>query len=143
MKVLVKNTMTAAEFQQMSKKGEVKQKKKRNHPESELQQACIEYFDAQYPKYRLNLLAIANGGSRSKTEAAIMHGEGVRAGASDLLLAIRGHTVFIEMKAGKGKQSPAQILFQEAIEKEGHKYVVIWSVDEFVELMNGYLKQKR
>lgn len=59
------------------------------------------------------------------------------AGTPDFIVAARkGRTYWIEMKAADGKQSEAQIVCQSRLEKAGHTYIVLNSVNtinEFVE----------
>ena len=38
--------------------------------------------------------------------------------------------LWLELKAEKGKQSPAQVEFQKRVEAEGHKYAVVRSIDD-------------
>jgi hypothetical protein len=57
------------------------------------------------------LLAIPNGGQRSKATAARLKAEGVKAGVSDLLLPLRRGGfggLFLEMKAPGNKPTPLQ-----------------------------------
>lgn len=115
---------------------------KRQHPESELQKACVKWFDMQYAKYSDDLFAIPNGGKRSKIEAAIMTGEGVRKGMPDLMLAlpIGGfHGLFIEMKWGRNGNSTHQTAKQERLKSRGYAVSVCWTVDEFIKVVNAYL----
>ena len=112
------------------------------HAESKLQQACIKWFDYQYPQYKLNLFAIPNGGRRGKIEAAIMNGEGVRSGVADLFLAVPNsdfHGLFIEMKSEKGRQNENQKLFEKAI-SGNYAYILVSSFDQFKATIEGYLK---
>jgi hypothetical protein len=112
------------------------------HTESPVQQSCVYWFRLQYPGYIL--FAIPNGGARSKTEGAIMKGEGVLVGVADLFLALPSgvyHGLFVEMKAGKGRQSDAQKDFEKQAIMSGYKYVICRSLEEFVEVINDYLKQ--
>lgn len=56
------------------------------------------------------LIAIPNGGKRNASEAARMKKQGVKAGVSDLFLALPSkqfHGLWIEMKAPKTNASPA------------------------------------
>ena len=112
------------------------------HAESKLQQACVKWFDYQYPQYRLNLFAIPNGGRRGKIEAAIMNGEGVRSGVADLFLAVPNsnfHGLFIEMKSENGRQNENQKLFEKAI-SGNYAYILVSSFDQFKATIEGYLK---
>lgn len=119
-------------------------RRKSKHPESELQRACVRWWDYQYPaELRQLLFAIPNGGVRSKVEAAIMKGEGVRAGVADMFLAARNRFwagFFIEFKFGKNKQTPAQIAFMEQVIKEGYWYEVICDFDRFKNAIEDYLR---
>src|SRR5262249_26679193 len=51
---------------------------------------------------------LPNGGARSKIEAAIFQGLGVRCGAPDLLVAVGGQACFLELKAPSGRITTAQ-----------------------------------
>lgn len=58
---------------------------------------------------KLRYFAIPNGGKRSKVEAAIMKGLGVRAGVPDICVLCRdGTVVFLELKSAKGTTTAAQ-----------------------------------
>jgi hypothetical protein len=124
------------------------------HEESKIQRACIEWFDYAYPKLRLNLFAIPNGGKRSKFAGGILKAEGMRSGVSDIFLAVSKEInigrepenciydfgLFIEMKTPKGVQQDTQFEFQNAVEAEGYKYVICRSFDEFKKEIENYLK---
>lgn len=95
------------------------------------------------------LFAVPNGGGRDALTGAILQGEGVRPGVSDLILLCRGKIIFIEVKLpvriGRDGvrrpatyQSTAQKAFQAAVEALGHRYVVVRSIDAFLaELVLG------
>lgn len=57
---------------------------------------------------------------------------GVKAGVPDwaLIIAPHGRIAFIELKAGNGKQSPAQIVFEECARAAGGWYAVCRSLDD-------------
>lgn len=112
--------------------------------ESKLQQTCVRWFRFHYPDYHKLLFAIPNGGKRNAVTASILKAEGVVAGVADLFLAVPSpdyHGLFIEMKYGKGKQSPEQVAFQKAVIMQGYRYEVVRSFDEFMGLVNSYLKK--
>lgn len=111
--------------------------------ESNLQIQCVRWFRLQYPKYSKLLFAVPNGGYRNKIEAGIMKAEGVVSGVSDLILLMPSkgfNSLCIEMKAGKGKQAESQKEWQNEAEKAGNAYRICRSVDDFMNVINGYLK---
>ena len=61
-------------------------------------------------------------------------GLGSRRGTADYTVVKDGHTIFVEAKATKGKQSPSQIEFAQALSEAGGTYWLVHSVDEFIEL---------
>lgn len=120
---------------------------KRKQRESEIQQACVRWFDCQHPKYRLNLHSIPNEGARTPANGARIKKMGRRKGVADLFLALPHyyvvgtyHGCYIEVKRPGEKQSPEQIAFQQAVEKQGYRYALVTSTDEFIKLIEGYLK---
>ncbi len=122
------------------------------HAESNLQSSCITWFRLQYPRLSRRLFAIPNGGSRSRRvnksgtsyspEAMRMKLEGVLSGVPDIFLAIpKLHYggLFIEMKAEKGRLSPAQKVMIDEL-NGSYKVEVCYSFDEFQKAVNDYLK---
>ena len=72
---------------------------KRRHPEQDLQRTVAAWLDIQQRLGRLLYYAIPMGGARSKTEAAIFKGLGVKAGVPDIALVFPGgRAAFIELK---------------------------------------------
>lgn len=117
-------------------------REKPSHIESEMQRSCKKWFDLQYPKLSRLLFAVPNGGARNSREAAIMKAEGVTAGVADMILLIPRHgygSLCIEFKTREGRQSDSQKLWQADAEANGNKYVVIRSVEQFVNEIKKYL----
>jgi len=56
-------------------------------------------------------------------------------GLPDLFVTGRGACIWIEMKSARGKQSPAQEAFQQAVEANGGTYAVIRHESEAVALI--------
>lgn len=116
------------------------------HEESQIQRACVKWFTYQHHEFEGLLFAVPNGGRRGKVEAGIMKAEGVYAGVADLLMLVpRGqfHGLCIEMKTAKGKQSASQLIWEMKVSEQGYKYVVCRNgVDEFIEIVENYLKLK-
>lgn len=109
------------------------------HPESQLQRACVTWFRLQYPKYLI--YANANGGKRSKIEAAIMKAEGVTAGVPDLTVVLPGRVVWIELKVMNRKVSYDQIDVMQRLLSLDHECYVVRSIDEFIKVINLIVKR--
>lgn len=83
------------------------------------------------------VFAVPNGGSRNLKEAVNLKAQGVLAGVSDLIILLPGKVYFVELKNpnGKGRQSPAQREFEEAVKGYGQEYL-LWDnwaqVEQFV-----------
>lgn len=116
-------------------------KRKPSHVESEIQQACVRWFRLAYPQYII--LSIPNGGSRNVIEAANLKREGALAGASDLLIVADHRVLFVEMKKPKGRQQRTQKDFQRRVEILGHRYVICYSLDDFMQKVREWLGTKR
>lgn len=110
--------------------------------ESDIQQACVEWFRLAHHGLARLLFAVPNGGARSAITGARLKREGVVSGVSDLILLVpRGgfHALCIEMKTDMGRQSKEQKEWQRDVEDNGYQYVVCRSVSEFVSVVDGYL----
>ena len=110
--------------------------------ESQIQHDCLEWFRLQYPSLALMLFAVPNGGRRDAKTGARMKYEGVVRGVADLLLLIpkKGYaSLCIEMKTPKGVQSKEQKEWQREAEKYRNKYIICYSLEEFIKEVNAYL----
>lgn len=93
--------------------------------ESETQKAILQYLEAKRIfHYRQNTGAF-------KTASGGFYHFGTP-GATDIVCVIKGQYVGIEVKAKGGKQSPNQKLFQKALEENGGKYLLVYSIDELM-----------
>jgi len=61
----------------------------------------------------------ANGGFRTKREAAILKAMGVRAGVSDFIFVHNNKVFALELKAERGRASEAQMRFLSDIDRAG------------------------
>lgn len=114
------------------------------HSEDTLQKSCVAWFDLQYQHLSWSLFHVPNGGKRNSVEAAKFKAMGVRPGVPDLMLVIpRGgyHYLALELKVGKNKQTENQKWYQSKMTENGGKYVVIRSLDDFIDTVNAYLHQ--
>ena len=119
------------EFLKLEASRAQKRKRKPRHIEESIQVACVKWFRLQYPN--LVIFAVPNGGSRNLYEAKNMKESGTLAGVADLVIVGNGGKVlFVEMKAGKNKQEDSQVLFQNKVEKLGHKYIICRSKEQLM-----------
>ncbi|MCC8155429.1 MAG: VRR-NUC domain-containing protein [Tannerellaceae bacterium] len=110
--------------------------------EASFQCACVKWFDLQFPRLSFLLFAVPNGGYRNKREAKSLQRQGVRPGVSDLILLFpRGgySCLCIELKIGKNGQSDEQKAWQRLAEAAGAKYVVCWTIHQFMKEVTTYL----
>lgn len=123
-------------------RGGVRERKHPDDAEHRLQCCCVQWFRMQYPKHKHSLFAVPNGGRRDKVTGAKLKAEGVMAGVADLILLMQSKgygALLIEMKVRGGKQSPSQKKWQKKVEKDGYRYVVCRSFDEFRNAVEDYL----
>lgn len=112
------------------------------HREDDLQEACVRWFDHAHADLSMLLYHCANEGKLTQAQGARRRRMGVRAGVADLILQMPcgGYgSLAIELKTAKGRQSVRQREWQRVYEAHGGKYMVVRSVDEFIEVVEGYL----
>jgi hypothetical protein len=90
----------------------------RRQPEAALQRAVVTHLRAR-PASGIFWCAVPNGGYRSKTEAAIMVGTGLRKGCPDILLCRSSQLYALELKAPRGRLSEAQRQCHEELRQAG------------------------
>jgi hypothetical protein len=94
-----------------------------NHTESQLQASIFSALcKAGYYAFMVPNDA---AGKTSIQRMMRLKAMGLRSGVSDLVVPLHGLTVFLEVKTPKGKQSPAQTLFQQKVESLGHHYHIV------------------
>jgi len=113
--------------------------------EDKIQEACVMWFDLQYPQISRLLHHSPNGGKRDAREGARFKKMGTRAGFPDLLLLYPSgnyHALLIEIKTEEknSRQTESQKDYQKLAESYGYKYAICRSLTEFIQLINGYLK---
>lgn len=94
-----------------------------------------------YPGLR-NLFAVPNAGKRSIAMAKYLKAEGMRTGVPDIVLAWpsgKYHGLFIEMKYGRNKPTPAQRQWLDRLQAAGYKTSVCYSSAEAIEVIEDYL----
>jgi hypothetical protein len=91
---------------------------RRAQPEAQLHRSLVEHL-RWCAKADVWFCHLANGGARSKIEAAIFKGLGVRPGAPDLLVIHAGQPLFLELKTPGRALSPAQTECHDALRRAG------------------------
>lgn len=134
---------TLNELLAMQDKGiEKKPRKRSQNEEHYMQCAEVRYMRAKHPDLSHIFFSVPNGTKRTSQQTQWLKDEGLVPGVSDMILlkpnSLHGY-LCIENKTPKGKQSPEQVLFQEAVERNGGKYIVIRSLDEFMNAIEKYL----
>ena len=135
--------MTFDEMMELQKQS--KPRRKPSDEEHRIQSACVRWFRLQYPKMKHNLFSVPNGGKRNAVTGAKLKEEGALAGVADLILLKSNRfygALLIEMKTPKGSQSDSQKEWESKITQDGYKYVVIRSLDEFMQVVKQYLSDE-
>lgn len=126
-------------------------RRKPSHPEEDLQKQCCQWYDLQWGNRQINgekirrlLHHSPNGGKRSAREAARFKAMGTRAGFPDFWLGIPVDGcpyLCIELKTlNKGSdQSDNQRTYERLVTAVGARYVVVRTLQEFINAVNGYL----
>ena len=108
---------------------------RRQQPENDLTIACVDYYRTQRLAERGRCLMWHTPnqvGSRSYYDAAVLKRMGVLPGVADFLLMLPGGRIAaIELKAEKGRQSPAQREFQVDCLSFGVPYRIVRTPEEF------------
>lgn len=113
------------------------------HLEARLQQACVTWFNMQHRELYGLLYSSLNGVYTTATQARTAVAEGMIAGVADLTLSVARHGyhgLFIELKNGsRGRQSAAQKAWQEKVEAQGYRYVIVRDFYTFRRAIESYL----
>lgn len=110
------------------------------------QSLCVNLFRNEWPDLEGLLVAVPNGGRRTKGVAKKMKAEGVVRGVADMLLFVaRGgyYGLCIEFKTEDGRQSPAQKAWQKKVELQGYRYIIVRDPDSFINNIAEYLDMPR
>lgn len=136
--------LSIEDFNRMKADTNKGQYNRHGEPEHDMQVSCVKWFRSQYKPLSQLLFAVPNGSLRNKVIARKLKAEGVISGVADLMLAVPGensHGLFIEMKNGKANnQSSAQKEWEKQITAQGYKYALCRSLEDFIELINKYLR---
>jgi hypothetical protein len=107
--------------------------KRRGTPEADLQRAVVVALRFALPKTTI-LHHCANEvmepGPRGAKRQAILVGMGIHAGFADLMVMCGGRVLFLELKSLKGRLSPAQEAFRDAVLAQGFGWALVRSLDD-------------
>jgi hypothetical protein len=103
--------------------------KRDNNAEARIQASVRDYLHWVAPE--VLVFHCANGGYRTKAEAARLKWIGVVPGVPDLILLLRkGRCAFWEVKTPKGALSPEQKAFIARLTELGHSWGIVRSIDD-------------
>jgi hypothetical protein len=80
----------------------------------------------------------ANGGARSRVEAAILKGLGVRAGVPDVIAVKDGRTYAMEIKSPGGRLTAAQNAAHAALRAAGADVAVSYGLDDALKRLEAW-----
>ncbi len=110
--------------------------------ESLLQRGVVALLRLHEKQGHLRFFAIPNGGLRSKIEAAIMQGEGVRAGVPDLVILFStGDVMFVELKWADGKTSVEQRQWHAWLNTHKFPCFIVRDIGEMAGMLQEYLRR--
>lgn len=132
---------------------------RRQQREASLQIQCVRWFQLQFPAFARLLYHPKNEAVASSRRVAIDAAAGVVPGVPDLILALPAifpessnpcgdvitassfsMSLGIELKYGHtNNQSPAQREFQAYYEAAQHRYALVRSIDEFINVVRDYM----
>mgnify|MGYP005874100419 CR=1 FL=1 len=106
---------------------------RRDTPEADLQRAVVQSLRVALPHTAIIhhcANEVTQPGPRGATRQAILVGMGVHAGFADLMVLCEGRVLFLELKSRKGKLSPAQVAFRDAVLAQGFGWALVRSLDD-------------
>lgn len=123
------------------------QPKSRGHaqPEGRIQAACVQWLRNTHPETRGLFFHVPNElnfSGNNAIQGAQLKALGLVRGVADTILLVPCggyHALCVEFKTEKGRQSAEQIEWQKTVEREGYRYVVCRSLEEFKDLIEDYL----
>ena len=103
-------------------------RKRRAAPEAAIQRAIID----RLRWHGVMAIHVPNAGKRSAIAGRRVKAEGLRPGFPDLVALQGGRCAFLEVKAPKGRLSPAQVECHAELERQGFSVAVVTSQDEAI-----------
>tara|TARA_R110002073_G_scaffold11117_21_gene51436 strand:+ start:2059 stop:2481 length:423 start_codon:yes stop_codon:yes gene_type:complete len=107
--------------------------KRRGTPEADLQRAVVQALRVALPRTAIIhhcANEVTEPGPRGARRQAILVGMGVNPGVADLMVLCEGRVLFLELKSTKGRLSPAQAGFRDAVMAQGHGWALVRSLED-------------
>jgi hypothetical protein len=107
--------------------------KRRGTPEADLQRAVVTALRFALPKGAIIhhcANEVTEAGPRGAKRQAILTGMGIHPGFADLMILCEGRVLFLELKSVKGRLSPAQKAFRDAMTAQGFGWALARSLDD-------------
>ncbi|AGI73776.1 hypothetical protein OA238_c38300 [Octadecabacter arcticus 238] len=107
--------------------------KRRGTPEADLQRAVVVALRFALPKGAIVhhcVNEVTEAGPRGARRQAILVGMGVHPGFADLIVLCDGRVLFLELKSLKGRLSPAQEGFRDAVLALGFGWALVRTMDD-------------
>lgn len=107
--------------------------KRRGTPEADLQRVVVQALRFALPRSAIIhhcANEVTEAGPRGAKRQAILVGMGVHPGFADLMVLCDGRVLFLELKSVKGRLSPAQEAFRDAMLAQGHGWALVRSLDD-------------
>ena len=107
--------------------------KRRGTPEADLQRAVVVALRFALPKGAIVhhcANEVTEAGPRGARRQAILVSMGVHPGFADLIVLCDGRVLFLELKSLKGRLSPAQEAFRDAVLALGFGWALVRSLDD-------------
>ena len=107
--------------------------KRRGTPEADLQRAVVTALRFALPKGAIIhhcANEVTEAGPRGAKRQAILTGMGIHPGFSDLMILCEGRVLFLGLKSVKGRPSPAQEAFRDAVTAQGFGWALVRSLDD-------------
>jgi hypothetical protein len=96
-----------------------------------------------HPQLKDLAFSIPNEGKRSLVLGRLYKRMGLRSGTPDIFIPYPTktyHGLFIELKYGRNKATPAQAKFIERLKSYGYCAEVVWGADDAIKLITEYLQ---
>jgi hypothetical protein len=106
---------------------------RRGTPEADLQRAVVTALRFALPRTAIIhhcANEVTEPGPRGAKRQAILVGMGLYPGFADLMLLCQGRVLFLELKSLKGRLSPAQEAFRDAVLAQGFGWALVRSLDD-------------